>query len=61
MRHIDCVRTRITYGEQLRDDVLNRTETAMRQSHCFYATELALEAQAQATRLAGARPKATAA
>ena len=24
-----------TYGEQLRDDVLNRTETAMPQDHCF--------------------------
>jgi hypothetical protein len=30
------------------DDVLNRTETAMSQEHCFLATELALRAQAQA-------------
>jgi predicted dehydrogenase len=60
-RHIDCAGTKITYGEQLRDDVLNRTETAMRQSHCFYATELALTAQAKATRLGGARPTASAA
>ena len=55
-RHIDCSGTKITYGEQLRDDVLNRTETAMTQTHCFYATELALTAQAQAKRLAGTRP-----
>ena len=36
--------------------MLNRTETAMPQSHCFYATELALKAQAKATRIAGKRP-----
>ena len=42
VRHVDCAGTKIIYGEQLRDDVLNRTETAMKQSHCFYATELAL-------------------
>ncbi|MGH6924400.1 MAG: Gfo/Idh/MocA family protein [Propylenella sp.] len=55
-RYMDCSKTRITYGEQLRDDVLNRTETAMPQAHCFYATELALVAQARATRIAGKRP-----
>jgi predicted dehydrogenase len=55
-RHIDCSKTRITYGEQLRDDILNRTETAMPQKHCFYATELALHAQAAATRIGGRRP-----
>jgi predicted dehydrogenase len=56
VRHIDCSAVKITYGEQLRDDVLNRTETAMKQSHCFHATELALTAQAQATRIGGRRP-----
>lgn len=60
-RHVDCAATKIVYGEQLRDDILNRTETAMKQSHCFYATEIALKAQAQATRIGGARPKASAA
>jgi predicted dehydrogenase len=59
VQHIDCANTRITYGEQLRDDVNNRTETAMPQAHCFLATELALKAEAQATRLAGQRPAAT--
>jgi predicted dehydrogenase len=56
LRHIDCSATKITYGEQLRDDVLNRTETAMKQTHCFYATELALKAEARATRIGGVRP-----
>jgi predicted dehydrogenase len=56
VRHIDGSKTKITYGEQLRDDVLNRTETAMSQAHCLYATELALVAQASAARLSGKRP-----
>jgi len=60
-RHVDCAGTRIVYGEQLRDDVLNRTETAMKQSHCFYATELALTAQQRAKRIAGSRPRERAA
>jgi predicted dehydrogenase len=58
VRHIDCSTTKITYGEQLRDDVNNRTETAMPQAHCFLATELSLVAEANATRIAGARPAA---
>ena len=58
VQHIDCASTRITYGEQLRDDVNNRTETAMPQEHCFYATELALMAQANALRIGGGRPEA---
>ena len=33
------------------DDIVNRTETAMPQAHCFLASELALRAQAVATRL----------
>jgi predicted dehydrogenase len=56
VHHVDCSRTRITYGEQLRDDVLDRTETVMSQAHCFLATELALTAQARATRIGGTRP-----
>ena len=58
VRHIDCAGTKITYGEQLRDDVNNRTETAMPQAHCFLATELSLLAEANATRIVGARPEA---
>jgi hypothetical protein len=56
VRHIDCSGTKVTYGEELRDDVLNRTETAMPQAHCFRAMELALQAQAKATRIGGSRP-----
>jgi predicted dehydrogenase len=56
IRHIDCSAVPLTYGAELRDDVLDRTETAMPQSRCFLATELALTAQAKAVRIAGARP-----
>ncbi len=44
-RHIDCKKEPLPYGERVIDDVLNRTETAMPQRHCFLATELALKAQ----------------
>ncbi|KAB7730858.1 gfo/Idh/MocA family oxidoreductase [Rudanella paleaurantiibacter] len=47
-RYIDCTNEPLPYGTQLVDDVLNRTETAMSQTHCFLATELALKAQKQA-------------
>jgi predicted dehydrogenase len=50
-RHLDCRDVRLPYGEQLVDDILNRTETAMTQEHCFLATELALKAQKQAQRI----------
>ena len=36
---------------QLVDDVLNRTETAMPQAHCLLAMELAIRAEANATRV----------
>ena len=55
-RHVDCSGTKIAYGEELRDDVLDRTETAMPQAHCFYATELTLIAQERASRIGGKRP-----
>ena len=48
VRYEDCRGVDLPYGRQLVDDVLHRTETAMTQSHCFLATELALRAQAQA-------------
>jgi hypothetical protein len=50
-RYIDCSTQRLPYGEQLVSDVLNRTETAMPQQHCFLATELVLKAQQQTQRL----------
>jgi len=52
MLYIDCKNVELTHGELLVDDVLNRTETAMTQAHCFHATELALIAQKNATRIA---------
>jgi predicted dehydrogenase len=55
IRYVDCSKTELPYGHQLRDDVLNRTETAMPQTHCFFATELALRAQAAATWIQGPR------
>lgn len=50
-RYMDCSDGYLPYGEQLVNDVVNRTETAMSQRHCFLVTELALKAQAQAARL----------
>jgi predicted dehydrogenase len=47
-RYIDCSNETLPYGEQFVQDILNRTETAMTQEHCFFATELALKAQRDA-------------
>jgi predicted dehydrogenase len=47
----DCSAVELPYGRQLIFDILNRTETAMSQAHCFLASELALRAEAQAARL----------
>jgi predicted dehydrogenase len=49
-RYIDSSNVSLSYGEQLVSDVVNRTETAMTQQHCFLATELMLKAQKQAQR-----------
>jgi predicted dehydrogenase len=50
-KHIDCSKQVLPYGAQLIDDIINRTETAMSQEHCFLATELALKAQKQAQKI----------
>lgn len=50
-RYVDCKGEPLPYGGQLVDDVVNRTETAMSQAHCFLATELALKAQLDARKL----------
>ena len=50
-KYIDCDDVPLTYGHQLVDDILNRTETAMTQEHCFYAAELAIRAQQAAKRI----------
>jgi predicted dehydrogenase len=51
-RYIDCSDVVLPYGPQLVADIVNRTETAMSQAHCFLATELILKAQQQAQRIA---------
>jgi predicted dehydrogenase len=49
--YIDCNDTVLPFGQQFVDDVVNRTETAMTQDHCFLATSLALEAQRLAKKI----------
>ena len=48
MVHMDCNNEVLPFGPRFVDDVLNRTETAMTQTHCFLTTELALKAQKNA-------------
>jgi predicted dehydrogenase len=50
-QYIETTNQPLPYGKQIVDDVLNRTETAMPQAHCFLATELMLKAQKGAQRL----------
>ncbi len=50
-RYVDCSKEPLPFGEQLVNDIVNRTETAMTQAHCFLATELALKAEKQAQKL----------
>ena len=51
IHYYDCGQHELPYGSQLVADILNRTETAMPQAHCFLASQLALEAEAKAQRL----------
>jgi predicted dehydrogenase len=48
MLHMDCNNETLPFGPLFVDDVVNRTEIAMSQAHCFLATELALLAQKKA-------------
>jgi len=50
-KYIECGDVPLPYGDQLVADVVNRTETAMPQAHCFLATELVLKAQKHAQRV----------
>ncbi len=50
-KYIDCNSVSLPFGQLFVDDVVNRTETAMTQWHCFRATELALLAQKKAKRI----------
>ena len=49
--YMDCNGIDLPYGRQLVNDIINRTETAMPQAHCFLVSELTLQAQVQACRL----------
>jgi predicted dehydrogenase len=51
-RYIDCAEVELPYGPAFVQDILNRTETAMTQEHCFLATELALKAEKNAVKIA---------
>ena len=50
-QYIDCRDVDLPYGRRLVDDIINRTETAMKQEICFLATELTLLAQKNATKM----------
>jgi hypothetical protein len=50
-RYIDCSTVDLPFGKQFLSDIVNRTETAMMQAHCFLATEIILKAQQQAQRV----------
>lgn len=50
-KYFDCSNVHMPYGEQLVSDIVNRTETAMTQDHCFLATELAIKGQEMAFQL----------
>lgn len=49
--YIDCKEVPLPYATLLIEDILNRTETAMTQTHSFLAMELAIKAENQADRL----------
>jgi predicted dehydrogenase len=51
MNYVECEDVHLPFGEQFVQDVLNRTETAMPQAHCFLASELALQAELKAFEL----------
>jgi len=51
VRHLDCKADPLPFAGHLLADVADRGERAMPQAHAFRASELALRAQAQATRL----------
>ena len=50
-RYIDCSNIQLTYGPKLVDDIVNRTDTALPQTHCFLAMELAIKAQKMAKKV----------
>lgn len=53
--YIDCSQVALPFAAQFIRDVLDRTDTAMSQTQCFLASELALRAQDAAVKLTVAR------
>jgi predicted dehydrogenase len=51
-KYIDCSNVPMLFGEQLVKDIADRTETAIGQEHCFTVSELSLQAELNATRIA---------
>lgn len=51
VHYINCNDVELPYGRQLLRDIVERTDTAVPQAHCFLVSELALRAEAQAHRL----------
>jgi predicted dehydrogenase len=49
--YIDCDNVELPFGKQFVDDIVNRTETAMTQAHCFLVMELAIKAEKMAKKL----------
>jgi predicted dehydrogenase len=48
---VSCEDVELPYGRQLIQDIVERSETAMPQSHAFLASQLALEAEQKAVRV----------
>jgi predicted dehydrogenase len=57
MHYENCNNVDLPYGRQLVYDIINRTETAMTQEHCFKAMELALTAEKKAVRRGNLAPE----
>ncbi len=51
IHYMDCSQHDLPYGRQLLGDIVNRTDTALPQAHCFLASELSLRAEAGAQKL----------
>jgi hypothetical protein len=49
--YIDCDNVVLPFGKQFVHDIMNRTETAMTQAHCFLVMELAIKAEKMAKKL----------
>jgi len=51
IEYVDCKQTRLPFAAEFAADILDRTNTAIGQEHCFLASHLQLTAAKNATRL----------